>query len=207
MNGDSCASPDGLNVSRETFEKLSIFVNLLQKWNPKINLVSRSTLPEVWSRHIKDSIQVFHLVEPKNHWVDLGSGGGFPGLVCAILASETSPETEFTLVESDQRKSAFLRTVIRETKANCSVISKRIEVVDPLGADVLSARALADLTTLLSFCDRHLKEDGVAVFPKGATWKKEIDAAQREWNFTTETANSLTDPQAVILKIKGVSRG
>ncbi|WP_170340683.1 16S rRNA (guanine(527)-N(7))-methyltransferase RsmG [Ruegeria arenilitoris] len=207
MNGDSCASPDGLNVSRETFEKLSIFVNLLRKWNPKINLVSRSTLPEVWSRHVKDSIQVFHLVEPKNHWVDLGSGGGFPGLVCAILASETSPETEFTLVESDQRKSAFLRTVIRETKANCSVISKRIEVVDPLGADVLSARALADLTTLLSFCDRHLKEDGVAVFPKGATWKKEIDAAQREWSFTTEPANSLTDPQAVILKIKGVSRG
>ncbi|WP_170451823.1 16S rRNA (guanine(527)-N(7))-methyltransferase RsmG [Ruegeria arenilitoris] len=207
MNCDSCASPDGLSVSRETFEKLSIFVNLLRKWNPKINLVSRSTLPEVWSRHIKDSIQVFHLVEPKNHWVDLGSGGGFPGLVCAILASETSPETEFTLVESDQRKSAFLRTVIRETKANCSVISKRIEVVDPLGADVLSARALADLTTLLSFCDRHLKEDGVAVFPKGATWKKEIDAAQREWSFTTEPANSLTDPQAVILKIKGVSRG
>ncbi|MFD0910979.1 16S rRNA (guanine(527)-N(7))-methyltransferase RsmG [Ruegeria arenilitoris] len=207
MNGDLCASPDGMNVSRETFEKLSIFVNLLRKWNPKINLVSRSTLPEVWARHIKDSIQVFHLVEPKKQWVDLGSGGGFPGLVCAILASETSPETEFTLVESDQRKSAFLRTVIRETKANCSVISKRIEVVDPLGADVLSARALADLTTLLSFCDRHLKEDGVAVFPKGATWKKEIDAAQREWNFTTETANSLTDPQAVILKIKGVSRG
>ncbi|WP_170363956.1 16S rRNA (guanine(527)-N(7))-methyltransferase RsmG [Ruegeria arenilitoris] len=207
MNGDSCASPDSLNVSRETFEKLSIFVALLRKWNPKINLVSRSTLPEVWSRHVKDSIQVFHLVEPKNHWVDLGSGGGFPGLVCAILASEASPETEFTLVESDQRKSAFLRTVIRETKANCSVISKRIESVDPLGADVLSARALADLTTLLSFCDRHLKEDGVAVFPKGATWKKEIDAAQREWNFTTETANSLTDPQAVILKIKGVSRG
>ncbi|WP_170440092.1 16S rRNA (guanine(527)-N(7))-methyltransferase RsmG [Ruegeria arenilitoris] len=207
MNGDSCASPDGLNVSRETFEKLSIFVDLLRKWNPKINLVSRSTLPEVWSRHVKDSIQVFHLVEPKNHWVDLGSGGGFPGLVCAILAAEASPETEFSLVESDQRKSAFLRTVIRETQANCSVISKRIEAVDPLGADVLSARALADLATLLSFCDRHLKEDGVAVFPKGATWKKEIDAAQREWNFFTETANSLTDPQAVILKIKGVSRG
>lgn len=207
MNVDSCASPGGLNVSRETFEKLTVFVELLRKWNPKINLVSRSTLPEVWSRHVKDSIQVFHLVEPKNHWVDLGSGGGFPGLVCAIMASETSPETEFTLVESDQRKSAFLRTVIRETKANCSVTSKRIEAVDPLGADVLSARALADLSTLLSFCDRHLKEDGVAVFPKGATWKKEIDAARREWNFTTETANSLTDPQAVILKIKGVSRG
>ncbi|MGV6804784.1 MAG: 16S rRNA (guanine(527)-N(7))-methyltransferase RsmG [Ruegeria sp.] len=207
MNWEDATSPKSLNVSRETFERLEAFVYLLKKWNPKINLVSRNTLSEVWFRHVQDSVQVFRLVDPKPHWVDLGSGGGFPGLVCAILGAEASPNTKFTLVESDQRKSAFLRTVIRETAVNCSVISRRIEAVEPLNADILSARALSDLSRLLFFCDRHLRKDGVAVFPKGATWKKEMFTAQQEWNFTTETANSLTDPQAVILKIKGVSRG
>lgn len=207
MTGDGSPTPESMNVSRETFEKLSIFRDLLEKWNPKINLVSRNTLPEIWSRHILDSSQVFRAIEPGLHWADLGSGGGFPGLVCAIMGADSSPGTQFTLVESDHRKSAFLRTVIRETGVNCTVISDRIETIDPLDADVLSARALADLTTLLSFCDRHLGESGTALFPKGATWKKELAHARQEWNFRAEAINSLTEPQAVILKIKGVSRG
>ncbi len=207
MSGAFLPSPEQMNVSRETFEKLSVHVDLLKKWNPRINLVARGTLSEVWTRHIFDSLQVFQQVADCEHWVDLGSGGGFPGLVCAILATEQSPDTTFTLVESDQRKSAFLRTVIRETGANCTVISKRIEDLDPLRADILSARALADLNTLLSFCDRHLKKDGLALFLKGAAWKKELEQAQREWNFIAEPTISLTEPQAVILKIKGVSRG
>ncbi len=196
-----------LNVSRETFERLNTYVDLVKKWNPKINLVSRNSLKEIWPRHIMDSVQVFRCVENADHWADIGSGGGFPGMVCAIMAVETSPDTRFTFVESDQRKSAFLRAVSRECGANCTVISKRIEAVEPLNADVLSARALADLTTLLSFCDRHLSEDGTALFPKGATWKKELAEACEEWNFRSEPITSLTEPQAVILKIKGVSRG
>ena len=207
MNAETTVTHESLNVSRETFEKLLVFVDLLKKWNPKINLVSRNTLPQIWSRHILDSVQVFRLADHKPHWVDFGSGGGFPGLVCAILGSDEFPGTRFTLVESDQRKSAFLRTVIRETRVNCAVVSDRIEAVEPLEADIISARALADLKTLLSFCDRHLRKDGVALFPKGATWKKELSLAQEKWKFTAEVTNSLTESQAVILKIKGVSRG
>ncbi|WP_170335772.1 16S rRNA (guanine(527)-N(7))-methyltransferase RsmG [Ruegeria arenilitoris] len=196
-----------LDVSRETLDRLSIYVDLVARWNPKINLVSRKSLEDIWDRHILDSVQVFRLADKVDRWVDLGSGGGFPGMVCAIMAIETSPETRFTFVESDQRKSAFLRTVSRECGANCKVISKRIEAVEPLNADILSARALADLRQLMSFCDRHLGENGTALFPKGAIWKKELSDAREEWNFEAEPITSLTEPQAVILKIKGVSRG
>ncbi|WP_171212127.1 16S rRNA (guanine(527)-N(7))-methyltransferase RsmG [Ruegeria sp. HKCCA5426] len=196
-----------LDVSRETFERLAKYVELVKRWNPKINLVSRNSLAEIWTRHIKDSVQVYRCAESFRNWADLGSGGGFPGMVCAIMAIEENPNAQFTLVESDQRKSAFLRTVARECGAKCSVVSKRIEIVNPLDADVLSARALADLTVLLSFCDRHLGSSGTALLLKGATWKKELEDARKEWNFQAEPITSLTEPQAVILKIKGVSRG
>ncbi len=196
-----------LNVSRETQERLAVFVDLLQRWNPKINLVSKNSLKDVWTRHIVDSVQVFRCISPSKNWVDLGSGGGFPGFICAILATEEAPGMEFTLVESDQRKSAFLRNAARECGASCQVISKRIEAVEPLNADILSARALADLTVLLSFCHRHLRAGGTALFPKGATWKKELAEARKEWKFDAEPITSLTEPQAVILKIKGVTRG
>ncbi|WP_420585538.1 16S rRNA (guanine(527)-N(7))-methyltransferase RsmG [Ruegeria sp.] len=198
---------EGLDVSRETFSRLETYVELVQRWNPKINLVSRNSLAEIWTRHILDSVQVFRCAGPFINWVDLGSGGGFPGMVCAIMAIEEAPNARFTFVESDQRKSAFLRSVARECGANTSVISKRIETVDPLRADILSARALADLGTLMSFCDRHLSKSGTALLPKGASWKKEVDSAREEWNFDCEPITSLTEPQAVILRIKGVSRG
>lgn len=198
---------DDLGVSRETFERLATYVELVKRWNPKINLVSRKSLDEIWVRHIKDSVQVYRCARPFENWVDLGSGGGFPGMVCAIMAVEDAPKAQFTLVESDQRKSAFLRNAARVCGVNCSVISKRIEVVDPLNSDILSARALADLRTLLSFCDRHLCKSGLALLPKGEKWKKELEEAREEWNFDVDPITSLTEPQAVILKIKGVSCG
>ncbi|WP_299661290.1 16S rRNA (guanine(527)-N(7))-methyltransferase RsmG [uncultured Ruegeria sp.] len=207
MNCENTATADRLDVSRETFDRLASYVALLERWNPKINLVSRNSLKDIWVRHIQDSIQVFRIAEGAHHWVDLGSGGGFPGMVCAIMAIEEAPMTRFTLVESDQRKSAFLRTVVRESGANCSVISRRTEAIEPLGADILSARALADLTTLMSFCDRHLSNDGTALLPKGETWEKELTEACKEWKFEAEPIRSLTEPQSVILKIRGVTRG
>lgn len=207
MNSPKGFAPDELDVSRETFARLEKYVGLVERWNPKINLVSRNSLKEIWTRHIQDSVQVFHCARPATHWVDLGSGGGFPGMVCAILAVYSAPNMRFTLVESDHRKSAFLRNVARECGVNCKVISRRIEDIEPLHADILSARALADLSSLLSFCDRHLSARGVALLPKGATWKKELDDARRRWKFEAEPITSLTEPQAVILKIKGVTRG
>jgi 16S rRNA (guanine527-N7)-methyltransferase len=200
------SNPFEFDVSRETFEKLEVFVALLEKWNPRINLVSRNSLQDVWTRHIADSIQVFRCTEQKKTWADLGSGGGFPGMVAAIVAHEEWPDAEFTLVESDQRKAAFLRSAARETGIACVVLADRIESVAPLNSDVLSARALADLTTLLGFAERHLAKTGTALFQKGVTWKKELEAAQEEWSFQYDTINSQTEPGSVILKVKGISR-
>ncbi|GAA6191412.1 16S rRNA (guanine(527)-N(7))-methyltransferase RsmG [Phaeobacter sp. NW0010-22] len=195
---------DNLDVSRETFEKLEAFDELLKKWNPKINLVSRKSLTDVWVRHISDSLQVYRCLNASGHWVDLGSGGGFPGVIVAIVASVENPGLNVTLVESDQRKSAFLRTVLRETGSVGTVIADRIENIEPLDADILSARALSDLPRLLEFSQRHLKSTGIALFPKGATWKKEVEEAKQEWNFDFEAVKSVTEPSAVVLKIKGV---
>ena len=194
------------NVSRETSERLDIFAATLKKWNPKINLVSKSSLTYLWERHILDSIQVFHAVETPPSWLDLGSGGGMPGLIVAILAAELSPKTSVTLIESDQRKCAFLRNVARECEISVLVKSERIETADPENAHVISARALAELDTLLSFSERHLQQGGVSVFPKGESWKKEVDNARERWRFECEEITSLTEPEAVILKIKGVER-
>lgn len=203
----SIPSAEDLNVSRETLERLQIFVSLIEKWNPRINLVSKSSLSEIWERHVRDSLQVYK-ARPDDFdlWVDLGSGGGFPGLVIAILAAESHKRKKIMLVESDGRKVAFLRTVLRETGVAGEVICGRIEDIAPLGADVLSARALADLRTLLSFAHGHLSPTGVALFPKGAKWEKEVEEAKKEWSFFYETIESETEKGSVVLKVGEIVR-
>lgn len=195
------------DVSRETSERLSLYAALVEKWTPHINLVSQGSLPHLQGRHFEDSAQLYALApHPVAHWADLGSGGGFPGLVIAILGAETGSPARVTLVESDARKSAFLRTVIRETGIAATVLTERIEARAPLAAEVISARALADLATLLGFADHHLAPGGTALFPKGATWQNELAAAQSKWQFDLRVDKSRTDPDAVILRITGVSR-
>ncbi|MGH1576105.1 16S rRNA (guanine(527)-N(7))-methyltransferase RsmG [Planktotalea sp.] len=194
-----------LDVSRETYERLQTYSDLLKKWNPKINLVSKGTIDDLWERHIVDSAQIFELRNNSaKRWVDLGSGGGFPGLVIAILAMEFAPSMKVTLVESDKRKSAFLRTVSRETGCEANIVAERIENVPPLNADVLSARALADLDALLGFAKLHLEAKGTCLFPKGHTWEKEVDKAHESWRFSCEITKSQTQDQAVILKIEEI---
>lgn len=196
----------GQNVSRETSERLEVFAALVAKWNPKINLVSKHSLPHLWERHISDSVQLHNLAGEGQNWVDLGSGGGFPGIVIAILADELVGGRKTTLVESDQRKCAFLRTVVRELGLDVTVLSERIETLDPLSADVISARALAELDLLLEFTERHLGPNGVALFPKGRTWQNEDSIAQARWSYHLETVKSVTDADAAILKIKDLAR-
>lgn len=195
----------GLNVSRETRDRLAIYQDLVEKWTPKINLIARGTLPDIWERHFVDSAQLFHLAPSDSlHWVDLGSGAGFPGLVIAILAQETGNPGKITLVESDARKAVFLRTVVRETGIQADVLNRRIEEIAPLGADVVSARALADLTTLMGYAAQHLGKDGVAIFPKGEKWRKELEDARSTWRFEQEIDTSLTQPSSVVIRVKGV---
>ncbi|WP_413717895.1 16S rRNA (guanine(527)-N(7))-methyltransferase RsmG [Silicimonas sp. MF1-12-2] len=195
------------NVSRETMDRLKAYAGLLGRWNPKINLVSKGSLSQLWERHMLDSAQIFNL-RPQGCrlWADLGSGGGFPGAVIAIMASEAAPDMRVTLVESDQRKAAFLRTVARETGVGFTVLANRIEDNDPLHASVVSARALAPLTVLLGFASRHLASGGIALFPKGSTAQAEIAAALESWRFDCQTYQSQTDKDAVILKIGDIER-
>ncbi|MCA8930663.1 MAG: 16S rRNA (guanine(527)-N(7))-methyltransferase RsmG, partial [Alphaproteobacteria bacterium] len=156
------------SVSRETLARLAAFAALLEKWNPAINLISAGTVAQIWTRHFLDSAQVFDLADAKSGlWADLGSGGGFPGLVAAILALEERPGLSFTLVESDRRKAAFLSTAARELGLPVRVMAERIEALPPLGADILTARALAPLPVLLGYAERHLQPGGRALFPKG----------------------------------------
>ena len=194
-----------LNVSRETLAKLEAFAELVRKWNPKINLISKNSLDDLWQRHILDSVQVFELAEGEGHWVDLGSGGGFPGIVVAILNQEAQT-FQVTMVESDQRKCAFLRTAIRELSLTALVKTERIEQLDGLEADILSARALADLTQLLDFTELHLNPDGIVLFPKGQNWQSEDSDAKKVWTYALEAIESKTNPAAAILKIKDIAR-
>jgi 16S rRNA (guanine527-N7)-methyltransferase len=195
------------SVSRETILRLEAYEELIRRWTPRINLVSSGTLDDLWSRHFADSAQLLDLA-PKwaSHWADLGSGGGFPGLVIAILAAEARPELETTLVESDQRKAAFLTTAARALGLSVEVLPERIESLPPIGADVLSARALGPLDTLLRHAQRHLAADGVALFPKGARVDAELAHALEHWRFSYQKEPSKTDATGVVLIIGGISR-
>ncbi|MBU2957244.1 16S rRNA (guanine(527)-N(7))-methyltransferase RsmG [Paracoccus sp. 1_MG-2023] len=194
-----------MDVSRETEERLQLYAALVRKWNPRINLIAGSTLSELEHRHIADSLQLAHATEPGHGtWVDFGSGGGFPGIVlaCALPADSY----QFKLIESDQRKGAFLRTVIRELELkNTTVIASRIEAVEPQNAEVASARALAPLADLLAFSARHLKSGGTAYFMKGRNWREEVELAKKDWRFSVEPIPSITGSDAAILKISEVS--
>ncbi|RFP90816.1 16S rRNA (guanine(527)-N(7))-methyltransferase RsmG [Rhodobacteraceae bacterium 63075] len=196
-----------MNVSRETSDKLEHYEATLRKWNPKINLVAKSTLADLRARHFEDSAQVFKRIPKETtRLVDLGSGGGFPGLVIAILAGERGYPLETVLIESDQRKSAFLRTVLREIETKATVITDRIEQAPPQNADIITARALADLPMLLAHCERHLNPEGRALFLKGRSWRSEVEDARKQWNFELDTIQSLTEPDAVLLEIEGAKR-
>lgn len=200
------SSVNAANVSRETIERLRQFEALVLKWTKKINLVSNRDSDMIWERHIADSMQIYAHGISKGLWVDIGSGGGFPGIVAAVMAHEENPERNFVLVDSDQRKCAFLRTAARELGLKVTVYAERVEEMEPFAAAVLSARALDDLDSLLHHAERHLAQGGVALFPKGATWKKEHEAAQKNWSYDFEVIKSKTNPDATILKIKELTR-
>lgn len=194
-------------VSRETSERLQIYEALLTRWNPSINLVSPSTLPDLATRHIEDCLQVAAFADGKTgRWVDLGSGGGLPGLVLAM--SNEDPELNFTLVESDQRKAAFLRSVVRETGlTNVTVLSQRIESLPSLNADYVSARALASLKQLMAYLALHLAPCGKAFLMKGVHWKEEVEDARKGWDFNYIAHPSRTQEGAAILEVSGVRHG
>ena len=196
-----------IDVSRETIVLLQRLGLLVEKWNKSINLIYKKTVPEIWNRHILDSAQIFYANKKSfKKWLDMGSGAGFPGLVVAILAQDKNIGGETVLVESDKRKCVFLSTVKRELNLNLSIINNRIESCDSQQADVISARALADLPSLLDLSFDHLSDNTTLIFSKGKSWKEELVAAEKTWNFSWEAVTSITDAKSVVLKIGELSR-
>lgn len=196
-------------VSRETFRRLGLIVDLLRKWQKTINLVAPATLPEVWSRHIADSLQLInHVSADSARWVDLGSGGGFPGLVVAAALSER-PGADVHLVESDTRKSAFLREVARVAELPVTVHAQRIEQVSQALAprtEVVSARALAPLPKLLELAEPFLSAGALGVFPKGRDAERELTEARKGWTLDCDLRASVSDREARVLLVRSARR-
>lgn len=195
--------------SDAAIQRLETYAALIAKWQKAINLVAPKTLPELWSRHFLDSAQlVEHAPRDTMRWLDLGSGGGFPGLVVAALF-----DGHVHMVESDQRKSTFLREAARAMNVQATVHVKRIEAVDPTqlhaamgGApQVISARALAPLNDLIGLAKPLADAQTTYLFPKGRTAEDELTEARRYWTLpTAEKLPSRTDPDASILLLRGM---
>ena len=197
-----------LDVSRETTVRLAAFTQIFAKWAKAVNLVSSSTLDDLETRHIGDSLQIAKFApESARIWVDIGTGGGFPGLIVAASQVESHPERQFLLVESDQRKATFLREAARVMGISVKVITARIESLSSLRADVVSARALAPLELLCGYAGRHLAPGGVALFMKGEGYAKEVATArQAGWEFDAEYKASITQPGSVIIIMQNIRR-
>ncbi len=184
MLSNSSEALDGIiSVSRETKERLQVYVALLEKWQKSQNLISPATLPTVWTRHVADSAQALAAIPDATRWVDLGSGAGFPGLVTAILLTDVDGAIVH-LVESNMGKAAFLRAVARDTGAPVRVHAKRIDVFTAEfrgEVDAVSARALAGFPELLSLAEPLLTRGARGVFHKGQDFVSELEKATQSW--------------------------
>lgn len=192
------------SLSPAILDRLRIYEALLRKWQPKINLVSSRTLDDLWIRHFADSLQVPAAIPEARHWLDLGSGAGFPGLVTAILHAD-DPTTRVHLIESDRRKCAFLREVSRETGAPTLIHCDRIEHVVPTMTDpieAVSARALAPLTTLLAYAKPILDKGAVAIFSKGKQADSELTKADEAGKYLIMTVPSQTDAESRLVIVR-----
>jgi 16S rRNA (guanine527-N7)-methyltransferase len=206
MTEDEAKAKIANSVSRETWERLQAYHRLLLKWQPAINLVSPATTGHVWSRHLLDSLQLLEALDDRPaSWADLGSGAGFPGLVCAIALDVGPTPIRFDLVEADIRKCTFLRQVAQETRTDLRVHTERAERLAPLAADVVSARALAPLPRLLPLVHRHLAPTGTALLPKGARHAEELELARQYWQMDVDIHPSATAADAVILRIRNLT--
>jgi len=193
-------------VSRETAERLDLYVAQLRRWQPIKNLVGPATLAEVWSRHIDDALQLLDLAPQAKTWLDLGSGAGIPGLILAIAGAERGIRVD--LVESNARKCAFLTETARLTGATARVRNARIETVigEYVGTtEIVCARALAPLPQLLSWTEPLLKTGTTGLFPKGRDAHAELTQAAAQWTVVNDLVPSRTDSEARIVRVTALA--
>jgi 16S rRNA (guanine527-N7)-methyltransferase len=195
-------------VSRETEARLDRYLDLLRQWQTKINLVAPSTLPHLWTRHVADSLQLLTFAAAAKIWVDLGSGGGFPGVVLACALAETEGAIVH-LVERNSKKAAFLREALRITSAPGIVHADGIEdIVDSIEGpiDCVTARALAPLHQLIGYAEPLVTRGAKALFPKGQDVESELTEATRYWNIKPNLHSSLTGGQGWIVELDRIER-
>jgi 16S rRNA (guanine527-N7)-methyltransferase len=191
-------------VSRETGDRLAAYVDLLARWRKTTNLIAESTFASVWTRHIADSAQLLGLAPAATRWIDMGSGAGFPGLVIAIELAGV-PGALVHLIESDQRKCAFLREAVRVTEAQAMVHPRRVEAIDPssLGpVDAVTARAFAPLPLTLKLARTWIERGATAVFPRGESARDQVAALPEATAYAIELIPSLIDPKAAIVRMR-----
>ncbi|WP_419695263.1 16S rRNA (guanine(527)-N(7))-methyltransferase RsmG [Mesorhizobium muleiense] len=189
-------------VSRETFERLVEFETVFQKWNRRINLAAQSTQGDVWRRHILDSAQLARIKPDAKRWLDLGSGGGFPGLVLAFLLAERDGAS-IDLVESNRKKASFLQAVVGQFNLPARVFARRIDdayafVSTP---QIVTARALASLPMLLELSAPWLTAGAYGLFHKGRDYRSEVAESAQRWSFDLVEHASATDAHGVILEL------
>ena len=190
------------NVSRETFVKLSLYHDLLIKWQSKINLISNDTIKDIWLRHFLDSLQLIPYIGDKNQIIaDLGSGAGFPAMVLAI-----SGYKNVHLIESDTRKVAFLREVARITDTKVTIHNCRIEETELPKIDVVTARACASLDKLLHLIANKVSRETIFLFHKGKNYNTELEDASVNWQYVVSVTPSIVDSNGVILKISDLKK-
>lgn len=199
------------DVSRETIDRFQAFADLLTKWQAKVNLVGGGTLDDLWRRHLIDSAQISGYLPP-GPCLDAGTGAGFPGLVLAILAAadHRPPDRRpgpFHLVESDQRKCAFLAEALRVTGAKAQIHNHRVESLVPVPVASITARALAPLPRLLDLVAPHLGHDTRCLFLKGKDVDAELTEARQSWKMRVERIPSATDPAGVLLILSEITSG
>ncbi|MGV2978161.1 16S rRNA (guanine(527)-N(7))-methyltransferase RsmG [Roseibium alexandrii] len=208
LNGSGEAVYKFGDVSRETLDRLQIYVDLVLKWQPAQNLIAPSTIPDIWTRHVADSLQTQWSYPEAKVWVDIGSGGGFPGVVTAILLAD-EPDTHVHMIESNQRKAAFLRTALRETGSKGTVHAGRIESVaegwNHGPVDAVSARALASLNLLFDLAEPFTAQGSKAVFHKGQDFRRELDEVSDSWQFDLVEKESVVDPLSRMLLFSNIS--
>ena len=194
-----------LNVSRETLNGFYEYETLLSKWNEKINLVSKNTLVDIWERHFLDSGQIIKHVEVSGkRWVDVGSGAGFPGLVVALLLRDRKIDCDLVLVEKNPKKGFFLKEVIRKLNLTVEVVNDNIDTLEPLNADILTARAFSELNNLIEIAFRHRKKEGICLFLKGENYRMELDKTLNYWFFDYDIVDSLSSSSGKIIRVKKI---
>jgi 16S rRNA (guanine527-N7)-methyltransferase len=191
-------------VSRETGDRLAAYVDLLARWRKTTNLIAESTFASVWIRHIADSAQLLALAPQARRWIDMGSGAGFPGLVIAIQLADVAGAAVH-LIESDQRKCAFLREAVRITGAAASVHSQRVEAVEHASfgpVDAVTARAFAPLPLTLKLARPWIDRGAVGVFPRGESARDQVAALPEAASYDIEVLPSVIDARSAILRVR-----